>query len=53
MHKETIGKAKMLIVSLEPGMVIDEETSEAAMKTLMELINIAKTGMEIRGGKLE
>ena len=42
MNKEIIGKAKMLIISLEPGMVIDEETSEVAIKTLEELINIAR-----------
>lgn len=42
MNKEVIGKAKMLMVSLEPGMVIDEEMSEVAIKTLIELINIAR-----------
>lgn len=42
MNKEVIGKAKILIVSLEPGMVIDEEMSEVAIKTLIELINIAR-----------
>ena len=42
MNKEIIGKAKLLKVSLEPGMVIDEEISEVAIKTIEELINIAR-----------
>jgi len=46
MNKEIIGKAQLLMVSLEPGMVIDEEVSEVAIKTLEELIKIARKGRE-------
>ena len=42
MNREIINKAKLLMNALEPGMVIDIESSEFAVETLRELIDIAR-----------
>jgi hypothetical protein len=43
MKREIISRAKILMLSLEPGMVIDKDVSELAVKTIEDLIKMAKT----------